>query len=103
MSGIGYGGEWRATVAGQLLGAQPSELGPQGVAGVVSVADLARLLRQLRRRQARQGGEATLTYRELAAKTGWSRGVIGEYFAGNVLPPTDRFRRADPAARRHCR
>src|SRR3954469_9126442 len=28
---------------------------------------------------------------ELAAKTGWSRGIIGEYFAGNVLPPTDRF------------
>ena len=55
------------------------------------MADLGGLLRQLRRRQARQGGEATLTYRELAARTGWSRGIIGEYFAGNVLPPTDRF------------
>jgi hypothetical protein len=28
-----------------------------------------------------------LTYRELATKTGWSRGIIGEYFAGNVPPP----------------
>lgn len=78
-------------MTGQLSGAQPWGVGAQGVAGVVTVADLARLLRQLRRRQARQRGEATLTYRELAAKTGWSRGIIGEYFTGNVLPPTDRF------------
>ncbi|MCA1704618.1 MAG: AAA family ATPase, partial [Actinobacteria bacterium] len=35
--------------------------------------------------------DTPLTYRELAAKTGWSRGIIGEYFAGHVLPPTDRF------------
>jgi Helix-turn-helix domain/NB-ARC domain/Tetratricopeptide repeat len=78
-------------VAEQLAGAQVWGGGAQGVAGVVTVADLARLLRQLRRRQARQRGETTLTYRELAAKTGWSRGIIGEYFTGNVLPPTDRF------------
>jgi hypothetical protein len=63
----------------------------QGIAEVATVEDLARLLRQLRRRQARQAGEARLTYRDLAARTGWSRGIIGEYFAGNVLPPTDRF------------
>jgi hypothetical protein len=25
------------------------------------------------------------------SQTGWSRGIIGEYFAGDVLPPTDRF------------
>ncbi|MDQ3763260.1 MAG: helix-turn-helix domain-containing protein [Actinomycetota bacterium] len=61
------------------------------MAEVVTVAQLGRLLRWLRRRQARRAGEAVLTYRELAGKTGWSRGVIGEYFAGHVLPPTDRF------------
>ena len=55
------------------------------------MADLGRLLRGLRHRQARRRGESRLTYRELAAKTGWSHGIIGEYFAGNVLPPTDRF------------
>ncbi|MEV4728182.1 helix-turn-helix domain-containing protein, partial [Micromonospora humida] len=56
-----------------------------------TVAELAALLRQLRRREARQQGETPLTYRQLAAKTGWSRGVIGEYFAGNILPPPERF------------
>ena len=78
-------------MAGQILGAQPLGAGAQGVAGVATAADLGRLLRQLRRRQARQTGETTLTYRELAATTGWSRGIIGEYFGGNILPPTDRF------------
>lgn len=53
--------------------------------------DLARLLRQLRRRHARQQGDTPLTYRQLAAKTGWSHGTIGEYFAGNILPSTERF------------
>ncbi|MET8528673.1 tetratricopeptide repeat protein [Micromonospora sp. NPDC005172] len=56
-----------------------------------TLPDLAALLRQLRRREARQQGETRLTYRQLAAKTGWSRGIIGEYFAGNVLPPPERF------------
>ena len=27
----------------------------------------------------------------LAAATGWSHGIIGEYLGGKVLPPTDRF------------
>ena len=61
------------------------------VATVASIDDLARLLRHLRRRQARQRGDAELTHRELAAKTGWSHGIIGAYLAGQVLPPTDRF------------
>lgn len=39
-----------------------------------TVPDLAGLLRQLRRREARQQGETPLTYRQLAARTGWSRG-----------------------------
>ncbi|OLB78390.1 MAG: hypothetical protein AUI14_13285 [Actinobacteria bacterium 13_2_20CM_2_71_6] len=61
------------------------------MAGVTTVPELARLLRQLRRRDARQRGAAELTYRELAAKTGWSHGIVGQYFAGRTLPPTDRF------------
>ncbi|MEO3922563.1 tetratricopeptide repeat protein [Micromonosporaceae bacterium B7E4] len=61
------------------------------VAQVATVAELAALLRQLRRREARLEGASPLTYRDLAAKTGWSRGILGEYFAGRVLPPTDRF------------
>jgi hypothetical protein len=52
---------------------------------------LAELLRQLRRRDARRRGDSELTYRELAARTGWSHAVIGEYFTGRALPPTDRF------------
>lgn len=54
-------------------------------------ADLAELLRVLRRRHARDNGDTPLTYRELAARTGWSRGIIGEYLLGNVVPPMDRF------------
>ncbi|MEK8106644.1 helix-turn-helix transcriptional regulator [Micromonospora sp. M12] len=56
-----------------------------------TLQELAGLLRQLRRREARQQGETQLTYRDLAAKTGWSRGIIGEYFSGNILPPPERF------------
>ncbi|GHJ47839.1 hypothetical protein Cs7R123_51810 [Catellatospora sp. TT07R-123] len=58
---------------------------------VQTLADLARLLRELRRRHARLRGGPPLSYRELAAATGWSRGIIGEYLSGRVLPPTDRF------------
>src|SRR5882757_718319 len=58
---------------------------------VRSLPDLARVLRELRRRHARDRGGAELTYRELAAATGWSHGIIGEYLAGRILPPTDRF------------
>jgi transcriptional regulator with XRE-family HTH domain len=56
-----------------------------------SPAELARLLRQLRRREARRRGASELTYRELAAKTGWARATIGNYLSGKTLPPTDRF------------
>jgi tetratricopeptide (TPR) repeat protein len=55
------------------------------------VPDLARLLRQLRRREARQRGDSEWTYRELAAKTGWSLGSVAKYLDGKALPPTDRF------------
>jgi tetratricopeptide (TPR) repeat protein/transcriptional regulator with XRE-family HTH domain len=55
------------------------------------LSDLGETLRELRRRQARRSGERQLSYRELAERTGWSHGIVGEYFAGRVLPPTDRF------------
>ncbi|MBO3748312.1 tetratricopeptide repeat protein [Streptosporangiaceae bacterium NEAU-GS5] len=58
---------------------------------VQTIADLGRILRELRRRHARRQETAELTYRELAAKTGWSHGIIGEYLSGRILPPTDRF------------
>ncbi|MFC6084522.1 ATP-binding protein [Sphaerisporangium aureirubrum] len=61
------------------------------VAEVRTVADLGRILRGLRRRHARGQGGPELTYRELAAATGWSHGIIGEYLSGRILPPTDRF------------
>ncbi|MGH3681752.1 MAG: BTAD domain-containing putative transcriptional regulator, partial [Natronosporangium sp.] len=54
-------------------------------------AELARRLHQLRRRDARRRGAPELTYRELAAKTGWSLGIIAQYFSGKTLPPVDRF------------
>ncbi|WP_162907235.1 ATP-binding protein [Allorhizocola rhizosphaerae] len=56
-----------------------------------TIHDLAGLLRELKRRQARRRGDAELTYRELAARTGWSIGIIAGYFGGRILPPTDRF------------
>jgi tetratricopeptide (TPR) repeat protein len=58
---------------------------------IESLPDLALLLRQLRRRDARRRSRPEVTYRELAAKAGWSHATIGEYFTGKALPPTDRF------------
>ncbi|GGV25586.1 hypothetical protein GCM10010277_06640 [Streptomyces longisporoflavus] len=74
---------------GELREGAAEDVGP---VGCVDTADaLAALLRQLRRRAARRDGGAQLTYRQLAARTGWAHGVIGDYFAGKTLPPTDRF------------
>lgn len=53
--------------------------------------ELARVLRQLRRRQGRGQRDKPLTYREIAAKAGWSLGIVSDYFSGKVLPPTDRL------------
>jgi tetratricopeptide (TPR) repeat protein len=88
-------------VRGQQATEAPAEPGPGAgkvrtapgpVAGDVrTVDDLGAVLRELRRRHARRRGGAELTYREIAAATGWSHGIIGEYLAGRVLPPTDRF------------
>ena len=58
---------------------------------VNTIEELAGLLRQLKRRQARRRGGPEITYRELAARTGWSIGIIAGYFGGHRLPPTDRF------------
>jgi tetratricopeptide (TPR) repeat protein len=66
-------------------------LGEVSVEEVGTLADLGLLLRSLRRRQARRSGEPPLTYRELSARTGWSKAVIGDYFVGKSLPPADRF------------
>ena len=60
-------------------------------ATVRTLAELAGLLRALRAREARSRDGAALTCRELAARTGWSHAIIGEYLAGTALPPTDRF------------
>ncbi|HEY0638942.1 MAG TPA: tetratricopeptide repeat protein [Pseudonocardiaceae bacterium] len=65
------------------------ELGDLG--SVRTLAELAEVLRRLRRRDARLRGDSQLTYRELAARTGWAHSMIGDYFAGKTLPPTDRF------------
>src|SRR5256885_15320453 len=70
---------------------QPSGGLSAQAASVETVPDLGRLLRRLRRREARRRDGSELTYRDLAAKTGWSHGIIGAYFAGRTLPPTDRF------------
>ncbi|MBF9131563.1 tetratricopeptide repeat protein [Plantactinospora sp. S1510] len=69
--------------------------GGRGIRVVLSdidtLDDLARVLRHLRRREARERSLPELTYRDLAAKTGWSVGAIGSYFSGQVLPSTSRF------------
>jgi hypothetical protein len=79
--------------AGHPPDGEPREAAPGfGPVDSVDTADaLAALLRQLRRRAARRDGSAQLTYRQLAARTGWAHGVIGDYFSGKTLPPTDRF------------
>jgi DNA-binding CsgD family transcriptional regulator/transcriptional regulator with XRE-family HTH domain/tetratricopeptide (TPR) repeat protein len=58
---------------------------------IETTVDLARALRALRRREARSRASREVTYRELAAKTGWSHAGIGEYLTGRTLPPTDRL------------
>jgi tetratricopeptide (TPR) repeat protein len=69
----------------------PEERSCRPAGDVQNLGDLARVLRALRRRHARITGASELTYREVAAATGWSHGIVGEYLSGRVLPPTDRF------------
>lgn len=71
----------------------PGHIDPlvSAAATAATLEDLAGLLRDLRRRHARSRRDSNLTYRELAAKTGWSQTAIAEYFTARTLPPTDRF------------
>lgn len=62
-----------------------------GLAGVRTLDELAAALRALRRRHARRRRDSELTYREIAARTGWSHTTIGEYLTGKTLAPIDRF------------
>ncbi|HYN97420.1 MAG TPA: helix-turn-helix transcriptional regulator, partial [Pilimelia sp.] len=78
-------------MATKPLSGPHAELAPGRIAAIMDTSDLATLLRDLRRRQARQRGDAELTYRALAARTGWSTGILTGYFTGRILPPTDRF------------
>lgn len=63
----------------------------RAAASAATLSDLGSLLRLLRRRHGRSHPGGPLTYRELAVKLGSSHGIIGEYLAGNVLPPVDRL------------
>jgi tetratricopeptide (TPR) repeat protein/transcriptional regulator with XRE-family HTH domain len=69
----------------------PSHALVQAAARAQTLEDLAELLRDLRRRHARGRRDSNLSYRELAARTGWSQTAIAEYFTAHTLPPTDRF------------
>lgn len=68
-----------------------SRVPPDGAQQARTREDFAGLLRDLRRRHARSRRDSSLTYRELAARTGWSQTAIAEYFTGRTLPPTDRL------------
>lgn len=73
------------------VGREDSDSALEEPAALGTVAQLARALHEFRRRLARERSEARLTYRELAERSGLSKSAISDYFAGNVLPPTDRF------------
>lgn len=70
---------------------EPPDPLTSAAATAATIEDLAALLRDLRRRHARSRRDSTLTYRELAVRTGWSQTAIAEYFTARTLPPTDRL------------
>ena len=70
---------------------QPPEEISEAAGRARSIEDVAELLRALRRRHARANRDSSLTYRELAQRTGWSLTAIAEYLTGHTLPRTDRF------------
>ncbi len=88
---VGRGGGGYAVNTSTPISSAPATSVEADASGVRTVPELARVLRLLHRREARNRDGARLTYRELAAKTGWSRAIIGEYLKGTALPPTDRF------------
>lgn len=73
------------------LGPGPPDSMVPAASTATTLEDLAALLRDLRRRHARRRRDRHLTYRQLAAETGWSPTAIAEYFTARTLPPTDRF------------
>jgi len=75
---------------GQSAGS-PDEVEAAAIARVSTKEELAALLRQLRRRHARLTAGSELSYRHIAAKTGWSHGAVGHYLSGHILPPVGRF------------
>ncbi|WP_225848910.1 tetratricopeptide repeat protein [Streptomyces sp. HPF1205] len=75
----------------QSVPGPPPDAPAEAAAQVRTLEELAALLRDLRRRHARGRRDSTLTYRELAARTGWSQTAIAEYFTARTLPPTDRL------------
>jgi len=77
-------------VAERAIVDQHSDLA-HAAAQAYTVTDLGGVLRLLRSRHGLQHPSGPLTYRELAARMGSSHGIIGEYLAGHVLPPTERF------------
>ncbi|NUR25109.1 MAG: tetratricopeptide repeat protein [Catenulispora sp.] len=74
----------------QLGAGRPDSL-VSAASTAATLEELAALLRDLRRRHARRRRDRLLTYRELAAQTGWSPTAVAEYFTARTLPPTDRF------------
>ncbi|HEY1618103.1 MAG TPA: helix-turn-helix transcriptional regulator [Streptosporangiaceae bacterium] len=68
-----------------------------------STEDLGYALRQLRRRSRANSG-SKLTYRDLAERTGYSRGAIGNWLTGSPCarrrPSTISPRSTRPAARK---
>ena len=89
---MAYDSDRRATAPAEVP-AEDDAAGPctLDIAGARTLPELAGLLRALRRRHARDSRDSELTYRELAAKTGWSVTAIAEYFTARTLPPVDRF------------
>jgi len=70
---------------------EPADSLAPAAARAQTLEDLAGLLRDLRRRHARKHRDSSLTYRELATRTGWSQTAVAEYFTARTLPPTDRL------------
>lgn len=61
------------------------------VAAAGDAAGLARALRGLRHREARLRRGPELTYRQIAARTGWSVSAVGSYFSGARVPRPGRL------------
>ena len=70
---------------------QPPGFGPASITAVRTLPELAWTLRELRRRDARSRVAREISFRELAATTGWPRDAVRDYLTGQTLAPIDRF------------